>query len=163
MFGRAGMAYVYFCYGNHHLLNLVTECQVVPGAVLIRAVQPIFGINIMEERRKIKDLPRLARGPGNLTKALGVDLSFNGKDITDIKNSLFVTDMVFLNPDINLKPHAYKNLKKKTLTNISEKIYEKYGTPKEITSSSRIGVKHGAELQLRYYLKGSVFVSGKHK
>ncbi len=52
MFGRAGIAYVYFCYGMYNLLNAVTEKQDMPGAVLIRALEPVYGIEIMKKRRK---------------------------------------------------------------------------------------------------------------
>lgn len=157
MFGNPGTAYVYFCYGNHHLLNLVTEAIDVPGAVLIRAARPVFGIEIMEARRKTTNIYKLAKGPGNLTKAFGVDGTFNGKDITDIQNSLFVLKAGFLNLCVN-KDYTFNGKFKKVVFKISDE--EKL--LKEIVASSRIGIKQGKEELLRFYFKGSKFVSGKH-
>ncbi len=74
MFGPAGVTYVYFTYGNHHMLNLITERDGVAGGVLIRALQPLFGIEEMERRRRGVPLKDLANGPGKLAAALGVDL-----------------------------------------------------------------------------------------
>ena len=68
-----GTAYVYICYGMHHLFNVVTNKQNVPDAVLIRAVEPLQGIDIMLQRTgKIKLDNTLTRGPGNVGKALGI-------------------------------------------------------------------------------------------
>jgi len=90
MFGDPGYAYVYFTYGMHHCLNLVTEKKGYPAAVLIRALEPTGGIDSMKKRRKRKDLTDLASGPAKLCQALGVDLELNGTDLcSDI---LFVED-----------------------------------------------------------------------
>src|SRR3989338_6570908 len=73
MFGQAGMSYVYFTYGNHHCLNIVTETEGVPGAVLIRALEPISGVPIMQRRRGKKiTREQLTNGPGKLAQALGI-------------------------------------------------------------------------------------------
>ena len=72
MFGPAGRSYVYFTYGNHYCLNVVTEKENVPGAVLIRAVEPISGISVMKKRRKTTDPFALTSGPGKLTQAFGI-------------------------------------------------------------------------------------------
>ncbi len=82
MFGEAGHAYVYFTYGNHYCLNVVTERVGVAGAVLIRALEPICGIDVMVERRKTRRLETLTSGPGRLTQALGITLAENGLDLT---------------------------------------------------------------------------------
>jgi DNA-3-methyladenine glycosylase len=81
MFGSPGHAYVYFTYGMHYLLNLVTEKEGNPCAVLIRAVLPLAGIPIMETRRRRKG-PELTNGPAKLCQAFGIDKSLNGWDVT---------------------------------------------------------------------------------
>jgi DNA-3-methyladenine glycosylase len=85
MYGPAGIAYVYLNYGVHFLLNAVTEAEGHPAAVLIRALAPDEGLDVMRERRGVAASPRgdhgLCRGPGNLTRALGVTLRENGADL----------------------------------------------------------------------------------
>ena len=81
MFGSPGHAYVYFTYGMHYMLNLVTEKEGNPCAVLIRAIVPLDGIKEMEARRKLKGA-RLADGPAKLCQALAIDKSLNGWDVT---------------------------------------------------------------------------------
>ena len=88
MFGKAGLAYVYFCYGMYYMLNAVTEREEVPGAVLIRSVLPISGTDIMSVRRNTNDIKKLANGPGKLTIAFGIDSDDNGKDLTGEGNPL---------------------------------------------------------------------------
>lgn len=80
IFGRPGIAYVYLSYGIHHLLNVVCEPEDIGSAVLIRALRPVEGEDLMEWRRgRARDL---CNGPGRLTQALGVDLSYDGRDLT---------------------------------------------------------------------------------
>jgi DNA-3-methyladenine glycosylase len=81
MFGRAGHAYVYFVYGFHHMLNIVTEKMDFPSAVLIRAVEPVKGVTLMQERRGIETLRNLASGPGKLCEAFAIDRTLNGSDL----------------------------------------------------------------------------------
>ena len=81
MFGPPGHAYVYFTYGMHYLLNMVTEAEGKPCAVLIRAILPIAGLEEMEARRK-RQGPELTNGPAKLCQALGIDKSLNGWDLT---------------------------------------------------------------------------------
>ena len=81
MFGPPGHAYVYFTYGMHYLLNLVTEVEGKPCAVLIRAILPITGLEEMETRRKRKG-NELTNGPAKLCQALGIDKSLNGWNLT---------------------------------------------------------------------------------
>lgn len=78
MYGPPGSAYVYFTYGNHHMLNLVTEPDGVAGAVLIRAIEPTLGVEAMRLRRGGRDGPELTNGPGKVAAALGVTLEHNG-------------------------------------------------------------------------------------
>lgn len=78
MYGPPGRAYVYFTYGNHFMLNLVTEPDGTAGAVLIRAIEPTDGIETMRARRGGRSGPELTNGPGKLASALGVTLAHNG-------------------------------------------------------------------------------------
>lgn len=81
MFGEPGHAYVYFTYGFHYCLNFVTQPKGVPEAVLIRALEPLEGIDLMRRNRgKDRDID-LCSGPGKLTKAMRIDLSHNGEDL----------------------------------------------------------------------------------
>lgn len=86
MFGEAGHAYVYFTYGNHWMLNVVTEQVGFPAAVLIRAIQPIEGVDVMMERRSGRD----TFGPGKLCQALGITKSENGIDLTETTSGLWI-------------------------------------------------------------------------
>lgn len=81
MFGPPGHAYVYFTYGMHYLLNLVTEDNGNPCAVLIRAIEPLSGLDTMQARRQ-RPCKELTNGPAKLCQALGIDKSFNGWDVT---------------------------------------------------------------------------------
>lgn len=82
MFNAGGYAYVYLCYGIHNLFNVVTGVEGVGDAVLIRALEPIDGIETMKQRMGTTNIRRITSGPGKLTKALGIDRSFNGKHLT---------------------------------------------------------------------------------
>ena len=82
LFGEAGHAYVYFIYGNHYCLNFTTEAKGVQGGVLIRAAEPLRGLEEMRRRRGVEELTNLMSGPGKLTKAMGIDLNLNGEDVT---------------------------------------------------------------------------------
>ncbi len=80
MYARGGTAYVYLCYGIHHLFNVVTHSAGTPHAVLIRAIHPLEGIDLMRERRG--GTARLSTGgPGTLTQALGIRTTHNGTDL----------------------------------------------------------------------------------
>ncbi len=83
MFGEAGHAYVYFTYGAHFCLNFVTSSKFgKASAVLIRAAQPLTGIEVMMENRKTQIVTELASGPGKLTQAFEIDRAENGIDVT---------------------------------------------------------------------------------
>lgn len=98
MYGAAGIAYVYICYGMHQMFNIVTNDKDVPDAVLVRAVEPMEGIAIMLERTGKKELDRtLTRGPGNVGKALGIfkhhsSLKLNSKVIYIGKDKFSLTE-----------------------------------------------------------------------
>jgi len=125
MWGPPGTAYVYFTYGMHFLLNVVTEREGVPGAVLIRALEPLKGIEIMQKNRGKKKLTELTTGPAKLTRAFGIDGRFNRRDLT--RGGLI----------------------------IAQGNRENF----EIESTSRIGIKNGLDMKLRFYIKGNPFVS----
>lgn len=80
MFGKGGVAYVYLCYGMHHLFNIVTGPADLPHAVLIRALQPLHGIDVMQKRRHFNS--KLTSGPAILSQALGITTKFDGTDLS---------------------------------------------------------------------------------
>ena len=90
MFGDPGYAYVYITYGMHHCLNLVTEREGHPAAVLIRAIEPADGVELMKKRRGRQKLKDLTSGPAKLCQALGVDRKLNGADLCS--EVIFVQD-----------------------------------------------------------------------
>ena len=125
MFDQPGLAYIYLCYGMYCLLNVVTEKKGIPGAVLIRALQPAVGIEAMMKRRKINNDLNLTNGPGKLTVALGIDIKDNAKDLTKIYSGIgiFNTNVVFAEA--------------------------------EIMASPRVGITNGKDRLLRYYFKNN--------
>jgi len=86
MYGEPGHAYVYFTYGNHWMFNVITEREGFPAAVLIRAIQPIEGADVMSARRSGRD----TFGPGKLCQALGITKSENGVDLTETTGGLWI-------------------------------------------------------------------------
>lgn len=90
MFGAAGHAYVYFIYGMYYCLNIVTEAADHPSAVLIRALEPVEGIELMESRRRTENQRNLASGPGKLCQAFAIDKSLNGADVC--RSVIYVED-----------------------------------------------------------------------
>lgn len=132
MYSSAGTSYVYICYGMHHLFNIVTNKTGIPDAVLIRAVEPIKGIDIMLQRTGKKKLDNtLTKGPGNVGKALGINKQHSGINLQH--KSIFITDDGFTVNDI--------------IT----------GTSKRIGVE---GAEESALLPYRFYIKGNKFVSG---
>ena len=83
LYGEPGHAYVYFSYGIHSLLNAVAEPEGVGAAVLIRALEPVDGIEVMRARRGLERPEELCSGPGKLTQALDIGLSLNGSSLVD--------------------------------------------------------------------------------
>lgn len=98
MFLNGGVTYVYLCYGIHHLLNVVSGTEGNPQAVLIRAIEPVMGIDVMLHRRKMDKLaPRITAGPGALSQALGIDKQLNAKDLS--ANEIWIEDFEGYNDD----------------------------------------------------------------
>ncbi len=133
MYKKAGTSYVYLCYGIHHLFNIVTNKENIPHAILVRALDPLEGIETMLQRSGKKKLDHtLTRGPGNLSKALGLTTSHSGQ-------SLF-GDNIFIGDD-GFKTHAADIV-------ITSRIGVDYAG-------------EDARLPYRFFLKGNPFVSGK--
>jgi DNA-3-methyladenine glycosylase len=89
MFGRAGVLYVYFTYGMHHCANIVTGADGVGQAVLIRAVEPLVGLDDMRARRpKARNDRELTNGPGKLCAAFALNRSHNGRDVTERSSAI---------------------------------------------------------------------------
>ena len=90
MFGLPGTVYVYLIYGMHHCLNIVTQPEGIGEAVLVRAVEPVCGQELMEQRRGCEDTQELTNGPAKLTQAMNINLRHNFGDITT--NPLYVSN-----------------------------------------------------------------------
>lgn len=91
MFGPPGHAYVYFTYGMHHCFNVVCRPEGSASAVLVRALEPVAGLAAMRRRRAVSEPHQLARGPGSLARALGLDLRHDGLDLT--RAPLWIADL----------------------------------------------------------------------
>ncbi|MEX2457230.1 MAG: DNA-3-methyladenine glycosylase, partial [Balneolaceae bacterium] len=83
MFGEPGRAYIYLCYGIHHLFNVVTNQEGLADAVLIRGIKPVDGLDIIKHRRQISSEKNLSNGPGKLTQALGIRTLYTGHDLSE--------------------------------------------------------------------------------
>ncbi len=104
MFGDVGMAYVYFTYGMHYCFNVVAKNpKIKAGAVLIRAIEPEKGINVMQKNRKITNLKSLTNGPAKLTQALEITKEHYGEDLTK-HSKLFITEGIKKLENISVSP-----------------------------------------------------------
>lgn len=90
MYGPPGHAYIYFTYGMHWMLNAVTEAEGFPAAVLIRAIHPEEGIEVIAARRGKQQIAKWTDGPAKITQALGIDKALNGVDLCDTASSLWI-------------------------------------------------------------------------
>ena len=90
MYGRPGLAYIYFTYGMHWMLNVVSEEENFPAAVLIRALEPQEGIDRMLQHRPVPRPIELCRGPAKLTQALRIDQALNGVDLCNQRGDLWI-------------------------------------------------------------------------
>ncbi len=127
MFGVPGVVYVYLIYGMHHCLNFVTEPDGRPGAVLIRALEPVAGRDLMARRRGLDPARcrdrELTAGPGRLCLALGIDRTWNGRSLTD--------------PDSGIRVLAAG------------------AAPPEVLVGPRVGIKRAVDLPYRFRVAGS--------
>lgn len=105
MFGEPGHAYIYLCYGIHHLFNVVTNKKGLADAVLIRAIKPLDGIDMMKFRRDIKNIKTLSDGPGKLTQALGITTELN-------KNNLLTLPIWIEERNISISPDKIRTTKR---------------------------------------------------
>ncbi len=104
---RGGHAYVYLCYGIHHLFNVVTNVEGVPDAVLIRGVEPVTGIPLMMKRRGHQELKHaLTQGPGALAEAMGIQTIHSGLQLTD--KTIWINDVeqIIAEQDILASPRV---------------------------------------------------------
>lgn len=91
MFGDVGKAYVYFTYGNHFCLNVsARRSKVEAGAVLIRGIEPVEGVELMRQFRPVDDIYSLTSGPGKLTQALNITSLLNGIDMTNSESEVYI-------------------------------------------------------------------------
>ena len=135
MYKKGGTIYIYLIYGMYHLLNIVTEKKNYPSAVLIRAIEPINGIELIKKNRSIKSKKEidLTNGPGKLSQALKIDKSLNGKRLSK-KNKIYIE-----NSKNNIKDI-------------------------DIVKSKRINIDYAKEWKdkfLRFYIKDNKFISKK--
>lgn len=132
MFLEGGYWYIYFIYGFYHCANIVTEAKEYPSAVLLRAIEPIDGINDMQKNRNTRDIKNLTNGPGKLCQALKIDKSLNKTSLFSKKSTLFIEDHGITIPS------------------------------KDIQKTKRIGIDYAGEWKdalLRFYIKNNTFVS----
>jgi DNA-3-methyladenine glycosylase len=130
IFGPPGHAYVYFIYGMYECLNLVAEPDGKAGCVLIRALEPVAGIELMRERRPAaRKLEDLASGPGKLTLAMGITRALNGADVTRATRGALIVRY----------PAEPRTI--------------------EVAVTPRIGISKCADLPLRFLIRGNSFVS----
>lgn len=107
MYADGGVAYVYLCYGIHHLFNVVTSRQEIPHAILIRALEPVKGIDMMLKRTGKKILDNtFTRGPGNLSKAMGIHIKFSGTSLRSEELFLANDGFTFNKKEITASPRV---------------------------------------------------------
>jgi DNA-3-methyladenine glycosylase len=133
MFGPAGHAYVYRIYGLHTCVNIVTGPEGTGEAVLVRALEPAVGIELMQARRGTDDPFALCSGPGKLTQALNITMDLDGTSLSDGPLQVWAPESL---PD--RRPE---------------------GWPGEIVQTTRIGITKAADLPLRFYLNGNRYIS----
>ena len=133
MFGPPGRAYVYFIYGNHWCFNAVTNRVGVGEAVLVRAIEPLFGEEFMRANRTVAKPIELTNGPAKFCEAMNIDRELNHVNLCDTKSPIFIAE------------------------NPQRKIFLKERGP--VVTTTRIGISLAANLPLRFYLEASEFVS----
>ncbi len=137
MFAQGGTLYVYTIHAKY-CLNVVTEATGIGSAVLIRAIEPCWGIDLMRSNRGLEDEYRLARGPANLCQALGVNLSQDGLDLVTSEELMILRK---------------RRLTSRTHCDAPENF--------DIAATPRIGISRATDLPLRFFVRGSRYVSGR--
>jgi DNA-3-methyladenine glycosylase len=131
MFMQGGIAYVYLCYGIHEMLNIVTAAEGRPHAILIRAINPVTGIDIMQYRRKMAVVkPNITSGPGSVAKALGISRKINAISLQSDTIWLEDRDLSFSDDEVAAVPRVGVDY-----------------------------AGEDAKLPYRFYVKGNVYVS----
>jgi len=133
MFGPPGRAYVYTMHG-HNCLNVVTEGEGIPSAILIRAIEPLTGIESMMSRRMTPDFRKLTAGPGRLCQAMDIDRRFDGWDLT-LGNELWIERLEPVAESLRAEPTD------------------------RILTTTRVGVRAAHDRKLRYVVENSPFLS----
>jgi DNA-3-methyladenine glycosylase len=133
MWGPPGHAYVYLIYGYHFCFNAVCRPPGVAEAVLVRAIEPVIGIEIMQKQRSVVKPQHLTNGPAKLCAAMSIDRAQDGLDLCDAISPLFIA--------------------------CNEAVEEARRVLGPMVTTTRIGITRAADWPLRYYLDGSAFVS----
>jgi len=131
MFGPPGFSYIYQIYGIYFCYNVTTDREDVPAAVLIRALEPLDGIEIMKKKRGKEDLKDLLSGPAKLVQAMGITKEMDGTSAIDGPVRFYA------------RAGEYRE------------------EPFEIVQTTRIGLSQGQDLKLRFYIKDSPYISRK--
>lgn len=135
MYAEAGTVYVFICYGIHHLFNVITNGKDIPHAILIRALEPIRGVDKMMKRRKKKQMDySITKGPGSLSVAMGISVRHNNFSMQS--NQLYIADDGFVVQNKNIAV-----------------------SPRVGVESSGVASTY----PYRFFIKGNPFVSGKPK
>jgi DNA-3-methyladenine glycosylase len=137
MYGPPGHAYVYFIYGNYWCVNAVCCPKGCAEAILIRAVEPVSGIELMRRRRPVQQQTELTNGPAKLCAAMSIDRTLDSADLCDTSSGLWI---------------ARHPTHKKFLLTRSPMI-----------TTTRIGITKAADMPLRFYLKASAWISKRSK
>ncbi|MEO6181590.1 MAG: DNA-3-methyladenine glycosylase [Verrucomicrobiota bacterium] len=133
MWGAHGHSYVYLIYGYHFCFNAVCRPAGIAEAVLIRAVEPAFGEEFMRNQRTVAELRNLTNGPAKLCSAMKIERAMDGVDLCSKNSLVFIAQ----NPEV-------------------KRFCEELGPT---ATTARIGITKAAEMPLRFYLSGSMFVS----
>jgi DNA-3-methyladenine glycosylase len=137
MYGPPGRAYVYFIYGNHWCFNTVCAREGVAEAVLVRAIEPLFGKDLMLAARPVQSELDLSNGPAKFCQAMEIDRAFDGVDLTAPDSPIIVAR----------NPRRTQFCKERA----------------PLITTTRVGITKASELPLRFYLGGSAFVSRRSK
>jgi len=139
MYLHPGHAYVFFNYGAHFMLNVASEPEGTAGGILLRALEPLDGVEWMQRHRGTTELLDLTRGPGRLAAALQIDRRHDGLDLCAADGTLWLGEILERKGDAG---------------------EQRASGPRSVGKTVRIGISQGAHRLLRFYERGSPFVSG---